>query len=583
MTGTRWLAPSGFRAALLLALLAAAANAVWILLDHTAPAWDQAHYLLVSLQYRHAFDADGLSGMLHAIDSVDTSRGPLFPILITPFVAVLGDSARSAMVLNVVLAPVLYLAAGQIAWLLFRNGVARLLTIFLVATLPLLVGLYHNVFQDFLLASLATLSLLLLLMTDRFQRPWLCAALGLTMGLGTLAKVTFPLFVLGPLMVVLLQLFLSRRDARRADQPEDEPDIRAALTNLVIAAAVFAVVALPWYLKNYAAAREYVESTTSGPLSVGAGPKHPLTFDAAASFTANLVDSDLSWILALVAITALLLNLPRVRSLFSRPMRSGPVLKLAFLLSWVLVPYLTLVSAHNQDVRLMAAAMPGVAVLVAGAVSTVRSANARRTLVVIAVVAFGYQTLNHVISVSPGSENLTVRIGSYPAVLHLGSEPIGYEQLPGPDYAAPIVDYLARAVQQGPSSDQLHSVCLLETEPAINETTLGFAAATREAPLVFYNVKAMPEDGTSLASTLSKCNFAIYAKQSLPNSNLADVRLTLVNEEFAATAMTPALLKLFAGPSRVFSTGARPEMEGEDKYASWAGKADRVRVLTRSP
>ena len=132
----------------------------------------------------------------------------------------------------------------------------------------------------------------------------------------------------------------------------------------------------------------------------------------------------------------------------------------------------------------MAAAMPAVAVIVAGAISAVRSQRARVALVAIAAIGLGYQTLNHVTSITPGflPQNISLKVSSYSAVIHLGDEPIGDEQLPGPDYATPIVDYLERAVERGPDSLAAHSVCLLETEPVVNDSTLGFIAAAHKDP-----------------------------------------------------------------------------------------------------
>lgn len=572
---------TGFRAALLLALLAAIANGVWILLDHTAPAWDQAHYLSVTLQYQHAFDLDGPLGLLRAIHSVDHSRGPLFPILMLPFFAVFGAGARSGMALNVLLAPILYLAASQIAWLVFRSWVARLQTILIVAAMPLLVGLFHNAFQDFLLTTLATVSILLLLYSDHFQRRWACAALGLTMGLGTLTKVTFPLFVIGPLLVVAVQVAVARH--RAGGDTEDGPELRTLAANLAIAAAVYLLLVLPWYVPNFEATREYASSTTSGPLSVGAGPAHPLSFDAITSFTANLVSSDLSWIVALAGLIAIGLNLPALARLLRRPAQVDRLLQLAFLLAWALVPYLTLATAHNQDVRLMAAAMPALAAIVAGALAAIRWRTTRIALIAVVTVALCYQTLNHTTSIAPGfmPQSASLEIGGYPAVLHLGDEPIGYEQLPGTDYATPIVEYMDRVISRESDSSVLHTVCVLETEPVINGNTLEFAATLSGAPLAFVGLLAH-EEGTDLAIALSRCDFAIYARQRPPSPALRDVRLTLVNEEYAAAVVTPRLLAGFRGPRRWFSTGPRPEIEGEDKYASAAGKADRVLVLTNA-
>lgn len=571
---------TGFRAALVASLLAALANGVWILLDHTAPPWDQAHYLTVALQYQHAFDLEGPLGLLRAIGSVDTSRGPLFPILVTPFVAAFGASARSGMVLNLLLAPVLYLAAGQIAWLVFRSWVARLLTILLVATMPLLTGLYHNVFQDFLLATLATVSILLLLYSDRLRHRWACIGLGLMMGLGTLTKVTFPLFVIGPLLVTALQIALAR--GRAGSGPDAAVDLREVARNLALTASIYLLLVLPWYVPNFSPTREYANSTTSGPLSVGAGPKDPLGFEAILSFTANMVSSDLSWIIALAGIVAIGLNAPALRALLRRPVQIDRLLQLGLPLAWAVVPYLTLATAHNQDVRLMAAAMPAVAVIVAGAMAAIRRRRVRIALIAVVGVALCYQTLNHVTSVRPGfmPQNASLRIGPYAAVVHLGDEPIGYEQLPGRDYGTPIVEYMERVVRAEPGSSVRHSACVLETEPLINPVTLGFLAMARDAPLAFVGLLA-DEEGTDLATALSRCKFVLYSKQRKPPPALEDVRLTLVNEEYAASRLTAAqLLSRFRGPHRYFPTGSRPEIEGEDKWASVAGKADRVLVLT---
>lgn len=51
--------------------------------------------------------------------------------------------------------------------------------------------------------------------------------------------------------------------------------------------------------------------------------------------------------------------------------------------------------------------------------------------------------LNHVTSITPGflPQNISLKTSSCSAVIHLGDESVGYEQLPGPDYATPIVDY----------------------------------------------------------------------------------------------------------------------------------------------
>lgn len=581
-----WLDPTSLQAAIALAIVAAIANGIWIILDHSIPSWDQAHYLSIALEYKRSFQGGGPIELLRTIHAADPSRGPLFTVLLMPFLYVFGPAARSGLLLNLLIAPVLYVAAGEIAWTLFRSWRARLLTIVLVATMPLLVGLFHNVLQDFLLVTLVTVSLLLLLKSEGFQRRGMTLAMAFAMGLGTLTKVTFPLFVAGPLLVVVAQIVLARRSTGTASAGvEPHSGRRRLLANLAGAVLIYLLMVAPWYLSNFSATLEYIRSTTGGPLSQGAGPKDPYTFHALASFTAGVVSFNVSWIIVLAGLIALAMSASALKSLFARPRKLEPLLKLAFLLAWILIPYLSVALAHNQDVRLMAPAMPGIAVLVAGAISAIRRPRARLALAGITVLALAYTTLNHVTAVKPGflPENASVKIGPYWAVVPLGSRPVGYEQLPGPDDATPVIEYierLARAEPGGPSAPR--TVCLLESEAVANSNTFGYLASAREDPFVFSDVTIGPGGQKGLEAALAGCDFALYVKQPKASGPFAENRVALVNLPYAASHMTPRLLGLFRGPSRTFPIGRHPIVEGEPSYLSNAGRPGRLQVLVRT-
>jgi 4-amino-4-deoxy-L-arabinose transferase-like glycosyltransferase len=571
---------SGLTAAIALAVFATLANGVWLLLDHSNPSWDQARYLSTALQYKDAFHIGGPIELLHSIDRADSSHGPLFTIALLPALSIFGTSNSSGLVVNLVAAPVLYLAAGEIAYALFRNGFARLLTIFLVATTPILVGLFHNVLQEFMLTTLATLSLLLLLRSDLFQRRWTTWGMGFAMGLGTLTKVTFPAFVIGPFLVVLAQAVL----AWTGRNPEAQRrDWRPAAFNLGVAALVLLVVAGLWYGPNLSPTLDYIRSTTSGPLAEGAGPKDPITFHNIASFTLGVISFNLSWVILLLGVVAAILSWPRLRLLFRRPIDPGPWWKLAFLLAWAVVPYLSVALAHNQDVRLMAPSLPAVAILVAGAVSAIPKPRWRLALAGIAIVVLGYQTLTHIIDVTPGwmPDRARISASSYEAKVQLNSEPIGYERLPGDDYVTPIFEYIEAVVAREGREPGTGTICLLESEPLINSNTFGFTSAARRDTFGFADIVQEP-GGTAagLEETLSGCNFALYAKPPTPGSS--GDRLTLVNEPFAANHMTKSMFRLFQGPTKVFPVAHTSNNEGERDFQGSAG-GSWVRVLTRTP
>lgn len=573
----------GLTTAIAFAVVAALANGVWILFDHTNPSWDQAHYLATTLQYRDAFHIGGPAELFHSIYRADPGHGPLFTIALLPVLSIFGPSNGSGLIVNLLAAPVLYLAAGQVAYVIFRNGFARLLTILLVATMPILVGLFHNVLQDFLLAALTTAALLLLLESERFRRRRITLAMAFVMGLGTLTKVTFPLFVIGPLLVVTAQALSEAAWTRRRGERDSEWIPRPVLLNLLGAAIVYFAMTLVWYVPSFSATVDYVRSTTGGPLALGSGPTDPYTFHAVASFTLVTINVSLSWVILLLGVAGAALSWPRWRSLFERPIEAGPLWKLAFLLAWALVPYLSVALAHNQDVRLMAPAFPAVAILAAGAVSAVPRPRLRTALAGVAVIVLTYQTITHVTEVSPEflPDRIHASIGDYEAAIQLNSEPIGYERLPGSDYTGPVLDYIEKLAAEEPGGPgQPRTICLLQSEAVINANTISFLAAARHDPYTPIDVVKAPGTGTAeLEQVLSTCDFALYARPPRVSPSGSGGRITLVNEPFAANHMTPRLFHLFKGTSPTFPIVDDPPAKGDPAYLS-AGSG-RVRVLIR--
>jgi 4-amino-4-deoxy-L-arabinose transferase-like glycosyltransferase len=572
VTRSAWLDPGNIRSAILLALIAAAGNTIWVFLDHSTPSFDQSNYMNVAIVFRDALQHGGPVDLYKAIRDTDPSRGPLFTIGILPFLLLFGDGARSGVLLNIVLAPILYLSAGQIAWLIFRNGAARLLAILFVATMPLIVGLQHEILQDFLLLTLTTVSVLLLLMSDGFSRRGFCVALGVAMGLGTLTKVTFPLFMLGPLVVVLVEVAYAHFSSRRAGKRG--PDLRAAAINLGLTALVYLAIIAPWYVTNLQPTLDYINSTTSGPLAEGAGPEHPLTFHAIASFTSGMLNEHVSWVLVLVFLAALAFDLPGLARLLRAEGRVEPLLRLAFVATWALVPYLIVATAHNQDVRLMAPAMPAMAVIAAGAVAAVPLREARVVIAGLATVALVYQTAIHVVRIDlPLIPNeASVRIGQYTAVVPLDDRPIGYERMPEADIGTPIMEYIERTAAAEPGRPPERSVCVLESEVILNTNTIYFLINSRGDPFNVVAEMVGPTGRAGLAANLHECDFALYMKQASAAANPSN-RVAIVNNDFAARYMTPALFRIFRGPQRVFP--ATPDYLTD--------RAPTVRVLTLNP
>jgi 4-amino-4-deoxy-L-arabinose transferase-like glycosyltransferase len=576
-----WRDPSSRQIAVVLAIALALGNGIWLLLDHSVASWDESHYLLTTLNYQRSLEAGGPIEFLHAVKGTDPSHGPLFTIGLLPFLLIFGASNSSGLLLNLCAAPFLYFCVGEIAWEMFKKWQAKVLAMVIAAGTPIVVGLSHFVLQDFLLVTFATASVLLLWKSEGFQRRGMVIGMAVTMALGTLTKVTFPLFMIGPLAVVSVQVALGLF-SERAEISGLRIDGRKLAWNLGIAALVFLVLAFAWYGPNFSATLDYVRSTTGGPLAEGAGPKHPFTFNAITMFTLGVINYNLSWVVLLAGAIAVMLCWTRLRDLFRGPVRTGPLWKLSFLLAWAVVPYLSVALAHNQDVRLMAPAFPAVAILTAGAITSVSRSRARWALAGATVLCLTYLTVNHVVDVTPGffPEQAKVSIDEYVAAQQLDTQTMGYEQFPGDDFSTPIVAYLEELAARQPGGlSVLHTVCDLQSEATTNPSSMNFLAAARGAPLNFVQVERPPGPGGQQALQeyiAAECPLALYVKQPKVPVLGAESRLALVNEPMAASHMTPEIFGLFDGPRRTFPLVSPSGGDERPNYLSSAGAAATV-------
>src|SRR5215467_6658944 len=255
-------------AQVLIAAVSTALAALWIAVDRTPPAWDQARYLSDALQYVNGFHNDGLAGAVNAFFSADRYYAPGYPAFISPFMLILGASAQSALIANLVLWNALLLSVGAIAQQLFGRP-AGLIAMTVTAAVPLVLSLLHQPLLDLAAATWAVLTVLAMLRSHRFSKTLPSALAGVFAGVGLLTKATVLLFLLGPIAVIGLRAILGLRDMPAPKQFRVVGNMAAAL------AAAFAVAA-PWYVTNWDTTLAYLQSSAFGEGSIGMGPDNPL-------------------------------------------------------------------------------------------------------------------------------------------------------------------------------------------------------------------------------------------------------------------------------------------------------------------
>jgi hypothetical protein len=554
-----------------------ALSAYWVRVDSQPPIYDEAGYLSVTRQYVAAMHTGGPDGLLRAIYHLDTAHAPLYEVALLPGAFLFGDSMRTALVLNLLLWPVLLVAVAAIADRLYdrRTGTLAML---LVATMPVVVGLSHVAVPDFGLIVLATLGVLCLLRTEHFSRAIPSAVCGVVFGLAWLTKVTLPALVIGPVLVVA---GAGLREAMRAARTGEGRRAWSRVRNLCTTIAIGGTMGLLWYVPEFHATVAYIKSSLGTGLltSAGLGPADPLTVHNIVAFTLVMVDSGLLLIYALVAVAAAIaLFVQRLlsrRRHEKRPSAGHRFYSAAVVSLWVLIPYVSIATSRNQDVRQMAAAMPAMAVGIAALVSHIRPMRVRVPLTTAAAVAGVFTTVSLTWPVTlPGSPKeiafaTPAGVASYP----LASQPVGYEHAPDPsDPMNDIMRYLGALENSRPSSKPL-VVGVLESNPFIASGTLSYLNEMGGYGLKFKDVFYV--SNSQLLSSLRACDVILYVPPtSVDRSVLAEYfgtyaagRIMLVNQSFATDHMTPELLAFFNGPPRWFPLGHYGSLEVRQRTA----------------
>ncbi len=302
----------------------ALAAGVWLALDRRPPEWDHANHLERAVLCARDLAAHDARAILE--------RSSFYPPLVACAAALVyrvapGDAVAAQSVI------VAFLGLGMLAvYLLGRRlagGAAGAAAAVVFGTAPFVLFSALRFQLDLPLATLVAFGLLALLVTDGFRLRAASLLAGVVFGIGMLTKPPFAAYLLPPIVWVLL-----RERTRRA------------VGNALLALAVAAVIALPWYgprafgLPLQIANRSFKNAVIEGkpdPLSVTGLTFYP------------------SWLLNQLGVVAVLLLLVGMGVAIRR--RQGLIL-VAFL-----APLAIFTAVHNKDLRYTLPLLPVAAVL----------------------------------------------------------------------------------------------------------------------------------------------------------------------------------------------------------------------------
>jgi 4-amino-4-deoxy-L-arabinose transferase-like glycosyltransferase len=185
------------------------ANWVWLSKNVVVCGYDRMGALINSLFYHGTLSKITLQTLFKA-SIQDEIRPPLFAASMAMMYKVFGMSTDVAVMVNAVYMAILLLASYGIG---SRLGGRRLgvLSVTVVAFTPLVFAMSRYPFFEFSLAAFTTAVIYLLLASEHFEKRGFVILLGIALGLGAMLKRTFPLFVVGAIVVVLLQARLPHK------------------------------------------------------------------------------------------------------------------------------------------------------------------------------------------------------------------------------------------------------------------------------------------------------------------------------------------------------------------------------------
>jgi 4-amino-4-deoxy-L-arabinose transferase-like glycosyltransferase len=224
-----------------LTLFHAINNWIWLKANVTLLGWDVPSHLGTSFVVNGILHPLGPQTLFEAF-IWHPNRPPLVFLLTVPLYRLFGVSSDVGTMVNVLFLAVLFgavYATGALA----GGRRAGLLSVFVVATLPMIFAISRYYYIELPLAAVVTLSVYALLASRGFERRWPSLWFGVCLGLGLLTKRTYPVFLFAPLLLVII-----RSQALRALVGRLRGGLHIDLREMVAALGVGLALALAWFL-----------------------------------------------------------------------------------------------------------------------------------------------------------------------------------------------------------------------------------------------------------------------------------------------------------------------------------------------
>ena len=256
----------------LVPLAMVAPSLIWIALDKSVWMWDQSIYGRGSVELFYVL-VHSPGRWLRRLN-IPQSQAPGVSWLGQFFVPIgyLLDSIDKGLLISIILTQALTLL---LVWRAFRelsdrNETVAVTGCLAVASASLFVAMSHQYLTEQLQLFAVTWFLLIMSFAPRWNRAFILSQLWAATPVAMVAKVSSPLYCVGPAMVALWYVF------RPASLSRETRGNRIKLVVLCVAGLLLNIAAIRWYSRNISRVIQHVSVSSSGPIAEIYGKKETI-------------------------------------------------------------------------------------------------------------------------------------------------------------------------------------------------------------------------------------------------------------------------------------------------------------------
>ena len=323
---------------------------IWFTMDQVPPRWDQAYYLRESLILYDKLTNEGVLSFYNAFTDTMKVKAPLIAVVPIPFYLLFGKTHMSALAANL-----LFIILGSYYFYKLGALISKkrdaLLGVFILNLFPLIFGLSREFWVENGLMTLVVVWLYYFLKSDCFESRKYSLILGILTGLGMLMKISFPLYIIAPMLFLCIKKVIKLKHL---------PGVY--IKNALITLITGLLLAGTWYFKNFSHIINFAIAAGYGKMAENYQMGSVFALKTILGYWLCIINEGISTYMFLLIIFLVAI---RIIAILSK--QSSSALEKEywhFLLIWFAVPLMVFTFGVNKDVRYITPFCPPIALLI---------------------------------------------------------------------------------------------------------------------------------------------------------------------------------------------------------------------------